>query len=77
MRSITIWVGAIVFTIGAGVFLIEREYISGNKAAKVRLEQGKLQLERFDEDGLRKGIDDLTSVVAQFPESVHAREARY
>ncbi|MFO1470768.1 MAG: tetratricopeptide repeat protein [Turneriella sp.] len=77
MRSITIWVGAIVFTIGAGVFLIEREYISGNKAAKVRLEQGKLQLERFDEDGLRKGIDDLTAVVAQFPESVHAREARY
>jgi len=77
MRSITIWVGAIVFTIGAGVFLIEREYISGNKAARVRLEQGKLQLERFDEDGLRKGIDDLTAVIAQSPDSVHAREARY
>ncbi len=77
MRSITIWVGAIVFTIGAGVFLIEREYISGDKAARVRLEQGKLQLERFDEDGLRKGIDDLTAVVAQFPDSIHARSARY
>lgn len=77
MRSITVWVGAIVFTIGAGVFLIEREYISGDKAARIRLEQGKLQLERFDEDGLRKGIDDLTAVVAQFPDSIHARSARY
>jgi tetratricopeptide (TPR) repeat protein len=77
MRSITIWIGAIVFTIGAGVFLIEREYISGDKAARVRLEQGKLQLERFDEDGLRKGIDDLTAVVAQFPDSIYARSARY
>ena len=65
MRSITVWVGAIVFTIGAGVFLIEREYISGDKAARARLEQGKLQLERFDEDGLRKGIDDLTAVVVK------------
>jgi len=77
MRSITIWVGAVVFTIGAGVFLIEREYISGDKAARVRLEAGKLQLERFDEDGLRKGIDELTAVVAQFPDSIHARSARY
>lgn len=77
MRSITIWIGAIVFTIGAGVFLIEREYISGDKAARIRLEQGKLQLERFDEDGLRKGIDDLTAVVAQAPDSIHARSARY
>jgi tetratricopeptide (TPR) repeat protein len=77
MRSITVWIGAVVFTIGAGVFLIEREYISGDKAARVRLEQGKLQLERFDEDGLRKGIDDLTAVVAQFPDSIHARSARY
>lgn len=77
MRSITIWVGAVVFTIGAGVFLIEREYISGDKAARVRLEAGKLQLERFDEDGLRKGIDELTGVVAQFPDSIHARSARY
>jgi tetratricopeptide (TPR) repeat protein len=77
MRSVTVWIGAIVFTIGAGVFLIEREYISGDKIARVRLEQGKLQLERFDEDGLRKGIDELTAVVAQYPESVYAREARF
>jgi tetratricopeptide (TPR) repeat protein len=77
MRSVTIWIGAIIFTIGAGVFLIEREYVSGDKTAKARLEQGKLQLERFDEDGLRKGIDDLTAVIAHFPDSVHAREARY
>lgn len=77
MRSITVWIGAIVFTIGAGVFLIEREYLAGDKIARVRLEQGKLQLERFDEDGLRKGIDELTAVVANFPESVYAREARY
>jgi tetratricopeptide (TPR) repeat protein len=77
MRSMTLWIGAVVFTIGAGVFLIEREYISGDKVARVRLEQGKLQLERYDEDGLRKGIDDLTAVIAQFPDSVHAREARY
>ncbi len=77
MRSVTVWVGALLLTIGAGVFLIEREYISGNKAAKVRLEQGKLQLERFDEDGLRKGIDDLTAVVAQYPESKFALEARF
>jgi TolA-binding protein len=77
MRSLTVWIGAIIFTIGAGVFLIEREYISGDKIARVRLEQGKLQLERFDEDGLRKGIDELTAVVANYPESVYAREARY
>lgn len=77
MKSVTIWIGAVIFTIGAGVFLIEREYVSGDKAARTRLEQGKLQLERFDEDGLRKGIDDLTAVVAQFPESIYAREARY
>jgi tetratricopeptide (TPR) repeat protein len=77
MRSVTVWIGAIVFTIGAGVFLIEREYISGDKIARVRLEQGKLQLERFDEDGLRKGIDELTAVVASYPESVYAREARF
>jgi tetratricopeptide (TPR) repeat protein len=77
MRSVTIWIGAIIFTIGAGVFLIEREYISGEKNARARLEQGKLQLERFDEDGLRKGIDELTAVVAQYPESVYAREARF
>lgn len=73
----TIWLGAIVLTIGAGVFLIEREYVSGDKIARVKLEQGKLQLERFDEDGLRKGIDELTAVVAQFPDSIYAREARY
>jgi len=77
MKSATVWIGAVIFTIGAGVFFIEREYVSGNKAASTRLEQGKLQLERFDEDGLRKGIDDLTAVVAQFPESTYAREARY
>lgn len=77
MRSATVWIGAVIFTIGAGVFFIEREYVSGHKAASTRLEQGKLQLERFDEDGLRKGIDDLTAVVAQFPESTYAREARY
>jgi predicted negative regulator of RcsB-dependent stress response len=77
MKSATVWIGAVIFTIGAGVFFIEREYVSGNKAASTRLEQGKLQLERFDEDGLRKGIDDLTAVVAQFPESSYAREARY
>ncbi len=77
MKSVTVWIGAVIFTIGAGVFFIEREYVSGDKAARTRLEQGKLQLERFDEDGLRKGIDDLTAVVAQFPESIYAREARY
>lgn len=77
MRSLTLWIGAIIFTIGAGVFFIEREYISGDKAARVRLEQGKLQLERFDEDGLRKAIDEFTAVVAQYPDSVYAREARY
>jgi len=77
MRSMVIWIGAIVFTIGAGVFFIEKEYVSGDKAVRVRLAQGKLQLERFDEDGLRKGIDDLTAVIAQAPDSVHAREARY
>ncbi len=77
MRSVTVWIGAVVFTIGAGVFLIEREYLSGDKIARVRLEQGKLQLERFDEDGLRKGIDELTAVVANYPESVYAREARF
>lgn len=77
MRTMTIWIGAIVFTIGAGVFFIEREYIAGDKVARVKLEQGKMQLERFDEDGLRKGIDALTAVVAEFPESQYAREARY
>ncbi|HRP68769.1 MAG TPA: tetratricopeptide repeat protein [Turneriella sp.] len=77
MRSIVIWVGAVVFVIGAGVFFIEREYISSDKNARIRLEKGKLQLERFDEDGLRSGIDELTTVVAQYPDSVYARQARY
>jgi len=73
----TVWIGAIVFTIGAGVFFIEKEYVAGDKVARIKLEQGKMQLERFDEDGLRKGIDLLTAVIAEFPESSYALEARY
>ncbi|MBV6493254.1 MAG: hypothetical protein LDLANPLL_01270 [Turneriella sp.] len=77
MRSTIIWFGAVIFVIGAGVFFIEREYLSSDRNARIRLEKGKLQLERFDEDGLRKGIDELTTVVAQYPDSIYSRFARY
>ncbi|MCS6971716.1 MAG: tetratricopeptide repeat protein [Leptospiraceae bacterium] len=77
MRSLTVWFGAIILVIGAGVFLIEREYLAQDRQARMRLERAKLLLERADEEGPRKAIDELTALVAQFPESRYAREARY
>lgn len=77
MKNFYITAGLLAILTGAGFIFLNHNYINPKNKARVILDKGKLLLEQNTEEASHSAVDRFTTLVAQYPDTMAAKEGLY